>query len=75
MGCQVSKFYQTFICISNILINYFIFRGKIVTLYDKPPAHFRRLTIDEIHEVILLLIERKLNKYIKKKCLFSFILF
>ncbi|CAB4399266.1 UDP-Glycosyltransferase/glycogen phosphorylase [Rhizophagus irregularis] len=28
-------------------------KGKIVTLYDKPPAHFRRLTIDEIHEFLL----------------------
>ncbi|RIA81409.1 Glycosyltransferase Family 33 protein [Glomus cerebriforme] len=28
-------------------------KGTIATLYDKPPTHFRRLTIDEIHEFLL----------------------
>ena len=36
----------------NILLNLvFAFRGAIATLYDRPPTHFRRLNVDEIHEV------------------------
>ncbi|CAI2173741.1 5808_t:CDS:2 [Funneliformis geosporum] len=28
-------------------------KGSITTLYDKPPTHFRRLNLDEIHEKIV----------------------
>ncbi|CAG8689807.1 16446_t:CDS:10 [Funneliformis mosseae] len=28
-------------------------KGSITTLYDKPPTHFRRLSLDEIHEFLL----------------------
>ncbi|KAF9946541.1 hypothetical protein BGZ70_003168 [Mortierella alpina] len=60
------------ICVSRAMARELLYkfekRGKVATLYDRPPEQFHRLETDEIHE---LLGELKLEKLVKEQSLNS----
>lgn len=41
---------------ADVLIDEWKIQGKVIVLYDKPQSHFKRLNVNEVHQVHLYLI-------------------